>query len=192
VTAPPTDRADRADGPRRRRRHADSLVLVHTGHGKGKSTAAFGTALRAVARGWRVTVVQFMKSGRWRVGEEEVGRRVGMTWWTIGDGFTWESDDLDRSAAIAREAWRAARGALACGEVDLLVLDEITYPMTYGWIDTGEVVAAIADRAPHTHVVCTGRNAAPELVAAADTVTEMVKVKHAYDAGVRARRGIDY
>lgn len=174
------------------RRHADSLVLVNTGHGKGKSTAAFGTALRAVARGWSVTVIQFMKSGKWRTGEEEIGRRLGITWWTIGDGFTWESDDLDRSADVAREAWRSASAALATGDVDLLVLDEITYPMTYGWIDTAEVVAAVADRSPATHVICTGRDAAPELIDIADTVTEMVKVKHAFDTGVRARRGFDY
>ena len=174
------------------RRHTDSLVLVNTGHGKGKSTAAFGTAMRAVARGWSVTVIQFMKSGKWRTGEEEIGRRLGITWWTIGDGFTWESDDLDRSADVAREAWRSASAALAAGDVDLLVLDEITYPMTYGWIDTTEVVAAVAGRAPATHVICTGRDAAPELIDIADTVTEMVKVKHAFDTGVRARRGFDY
>ena len=86
------------------RRRVESLVLVNTGHGKGKSTAAFGTALRAISRGWPVTVIQFMKSGRWRVGEEQAGLQLGMTWWTIGDGFTWESDDLDRSAAIAGKA----------------------------------------------------------------------------------------
>ncbi|MGF1663029.1 MAG: cob(I)yrinic acid a,c-diamide adenosyltransferase [Kineosporiaceae bacterium] len=191
MTTPPTAE-DRAARPRPPRRGADSLLLVHTGHGKGKSTAAFGTALRAVARGWRVTVIQFMKSGRWRVGEEEVGRRLGMTWWTIGDGFTWESDDLDRSAAVSREAWRAARECLGSGEVDLLLLDEVTYPMSYGWIDTAEAVAALRTRAPGTHVICTGRDAAPELVSAADTVTEMVKVKHAFDEGVGARRGIDF
>lgn len=174
------------------RRRVESLVLVNTGHGKGKSTAAFGTALRAVSRGWPVTVIQFMKSGRWRVGEEQAGLQLGMTWWTIGDGFTWESDDLDRSAAIAGKAWEASRTALSSGEVGLLVLDEITYAMNYGWIDADEVVRCIAERAPSTYVICTGRDAPQALIDIADTVTEMTKVKHAYDTGVPARRGFDY
>ncbi|WP_336922939.1 cob(I)yrinic acid a,c-diamide adenosyltransferase [Aquipuribacter sp. SD81] len=188
------DRTDpaRTRPPRPERRDVDSLVLVSTGDGKGKSTAAFGTVLRAVARDWRVLVVQFMKSGRWHVGEEAVCRRLGVEWWTIGDGFTWESDDLDRSAAIAREAWRAAAEALASGEWQLVVLDEVTYPMTYGWVDADEVLATIRDRAPGTYVYCTGRNASDALVELADTVSEVRKVKHAYATGVRARRGIDY
>ena len=174
------------------RRHVDSIVLVATGDGKGKSTAAFGTLMRAVARDWSVCVVQFMKSGKWRVGEEAVARRLGVEWWTIGDGFTWESDDLDRSAAIAREAWTAAAEALASGRYDLVVLDEVTYPVNYGWIEGEPVWKAIRDRAPRTHVFCTGRDAPAELVELADTVTEMRKVKHAYETGVRARRGIDF
>ena len=174
------------------RRDVASIVLVNTGDGKGKSTAAFGTIMRAVARDWSVCVVQFMKSGKWRVGEEAVARSLGVEWWTIGDGFTWESDDLDRSAVIAREAWAAAERALASGEHDLVVLDEITYPVNYGWIDGAPVWAAIRDRAEKTNVFCTGRDAPAELVELADTVTEMRKVKHAYETGVRARRGIDF
>ena len=174
------------------RRDVPSIVLVNTGDGKGKSTAAFGTLMRAVARDWSVCVVQFMKSGKWRVGEEAVARRLGVEWWTIGDGFTWESEDLDRSAAIAREAWTAAEAALASGRFDLLVLDEITYPVNYGWIEGSPVWAAIAGRAERTNVICTGRNAPAELVDLADTVTDMRKVKHAYETGVRARRGIDF
>lgn len=177
---------------RRPRRDVASVVIVNTGHGKGKSTAAFGTVMRAVAREWSVCVVQFMKSGKWRVGEEAVGRRLGVDWWTLGDGFTWESDDLDRSAAIAREAWGAAESALASGRYDLVVLDEVTYPVNYGWIAAEPVWAAIRGRAEHTNVICTGRDAPSELVELADTVTEMVKVKHAYDTGVRARRGLDF
>jgi cob(I)alamin adenosyltransferase len=180
------------DRPRRPRRDVASIVLVNTGDGKGKSTAAFGTVMRAVARDWSVAVIQFMKSGKWRVGEETVGRRLGVDWWTIGDGFTWESDDLDRSAAIAGEAWRAAEEALSSGRYDLVVLDEVTYPVNYGWIDGEPVWAAIRGRAERTNVFCTGRNAPPELVELADTVTEMRKVKHVYETGVRARRGIDY
>jgi cob(I)alamin adenosyltransferase len=188
--AEPTERRGPRDRPEPRR--VDSLVLVNTGHGKGKSTAAFGTVLRAVARDWRVLVVQFMKSGKWHVGEEAVARRLGVEWWTIGDGFTWESDDLDRSAAIARQAWEAAEAALRGGEYDMVVLDEVTYPITYGWVDGEHVYAAIRERSPRTNVFATGRNATDELIALADTVTEMVKVKHAYESGVRAKRGIDF
>lgn len=148
--------------------------------------------MRSVARGWSCTVVQFMKSGRWRVGEEDVARRLGVEWWTIGDGFTWESDDLGRSAAIAGRAWEAAADALRSGAHDLVVLDEVTYPVNYGWLDGDTVWSAIRDRAPTTNVICTGRDAPDELVRLADTVTEMRKVKHAYESGVRARRGIDY
>ena len=189
---PPTALPERTGRTRPPLRRVESLVLVNTGHGKGKSTAAFGTVLRAVARDWRVLVVQFMKSGKWHVGEEEVCRRLGVQWWTIGDGFTWESDDLDRSAAIAREAWAAASAALASGEHDMVVLDEVTYPISYGWVDGETVYAAIRDRSPATNVICTGRNATPELVDLADTVTDMTMVKHAYASGVRAKRGIDF
>lgn len=181
-------RHDRARPPRR---HVASIVIVNTGDGKGKSTAAFGTLMRGVARGWRVGVVQFMKSGKYRVGEEKVARDLGVDWWTIGDGFTWESDDLDRSAAVARSAWGKAAEVLAGGEHDLVLLDEVTYPVNYGWLDGAEVWTAIRQRAPHTNVICTGRNAPEELVSLADTVTDMRMVKHAYETGVPARRGID-
>lgn len=178
--------------PRPAPRRVDSIVLVNTGDGKGKSTAAFGTLMRAVARGWSVGVVQFMKSGRFRVGEQKVATDLGVDWWTIGDGFTWESDDLDRSAAIAAMAWGRASELLASGRHDLLVLDEITYPVNYGWLDGPTVWDAIRNRSPKTNVFCTGRNAPVDLVEIADTVTEMNMVKHAYQTGVRARRGIDF
>jgi cob(I)alamin adenosyltransferase len=180
------------DRPRPVRRDVTSIVLVATGDGKGKSTAAFGTLMRAVARDWSVAVIQFMKSGKWRVGEEAIARQLGVDWWTIGDGFTWESDDLDRSAEIARQAWAAAEEALSSGRYDLVVLDEVTYPVNYGWIDGAPVWSAIRGRAERTNVFCTGRNAPAELVELADTVTEMRKVKHAYETGVRGRRGIDF
>ena len=181
-----------ATGPERPPpRRARSLVLVNTGDGKGKSTAAFGTMIRAVARGWGVCVVQFIKSGKWKVGEETVGRRLGVDWWTTGDGFTWNSKDMDETEARAREAWRTAKEVLASGRYELVVLDEVTYPINYGWIDVDEVVAALEERPEHVNVVLTGRDAPPEIVAVADTVTEMTKVKHAFDQGVRAKRGID-
>jgi len=174
------------------RRRAPSLVLVNTGDGKGKSTAAFGVVLRAVARGWRVCVIQFLKSGRWRTGEEQLGRRLGVDWNPMGDGFTWESEDLDASQAKAVEAWAAARRAIASGDYQLVVLDEVTYPMNWGWIQTAEVVEAIRARPEAVNVVATGRDAPEPLIAVADTVTEMRKVRHAWDTGVTARRGIDF
>jgi len=166
--------------------------VVNTGEGKGKTTAAMGTMLRAVARGWKVCVIQFIKSGRWRAGEEQVAGQLGVDWWTMGDGFSWESEDLDRSAALARAAWAAAHDRISSGDYDLVVLDEITYPMNWNWISTEEVVRAIAERPPHVSVIATGRDAPEALVEAADTVTEMRKVRHAYDRGVAARRGIDF
>lgn len=180
------------DAPvRRPAARTESLVLVNTGDGKGKSTAAFGTMIRAVARGWKVCVIQFIKSGKWKVGEEAVGRRLGVDWWTVGDGFTWDSEDMDETEATAREAWRTAKEKIASGAYEMVVLDEVTYPINYGWIDLGDVVATIRHRPSHVNVIATGRDAPPELVDVADTVTEMAKVKHAFDRGVRAKRGID-
>jgi cob(I)alamin adenosyltransferase len=173
-------------------RIAPSLVVVNTGDGKGKSTAAFGVMLRGVARGWNVAVIQFIKSGKWKVGEEKVARQLGVDWLKGGDGFTWESPDLDESAGRARAAWQLAAATIAAGEHKLVVLDEITYPINYGWIDGDEVAAAIRDRPRHVSIVATGRRAPASLIDVADTVTEMVKVRHAFDQGIRARRGIDY
>ena len=171
---------------------ARSVVLVNTGDGKGKSTAAFGVLMRAVARGWPVAVVQFLKSDRWRVGEEKVARDLGVDWWKLGDGFTWESKDIERTQAVAQAAWAHARSVLAAGAHRLVVLDEVTYPINWGWIDAAEVAAALRDRPEHVNVIATGRDAPDTLIEVADTVTEMRKVRHAYDRGIRARRGIDF
>ncbi len=174
-------------------RRQPSVVLVHTGDGKGKSSSAFGVVLRAVARDWRVGVVQFLKSGKWQVGEEKVAKeKLGVEWYAIGEGFTWESDDLTEDQAVAAEAWRHARSLIEAGEHRLVVLDEITYPMNWGWISTDEVVQVLRDRPEQVNVVLTGRDAPQELIDVADTVTEMRKVKHAYDAGINALRGIEY
>lgn len=178
--------------PPRATRRAPSLVLVATGDGKGKTTAAMGTVLRALARGWRVCVVQFIKSGTWHAGEVKLLSGLGVTWHATGDGFTWDSEDLERSAELARHAWEVARGALCSGEFRLVVLDEVTYPLNWGWLDTSATVTAIAARSENTNVFLTGRDAPAELVALADTVTEMRNVKHAFEAGLRAAKGIDF
>jgi cob(I)alamin adenosyltransferase len=169
-----------------------SLVLVNTGEGKGKSTAAFGVVMRGVARGWRVAVIQFIKSDKWKVGEEKVAHRLGVEWLKGGDGFTWESPDLDKSEGRAAAAWQLAAATIAAGEHQLVVLDEITYPMNWGWIDSEAVLEAIRTRPPQVNIVATGRDAPARLIEVADTVTEMVKVRHAYDRGIRARRGLDF
>lgn len=169
-----------------------SLVLVNTGDGKGKSTAAFGVIMRALARDWRVCVIQFIKSDKWKVGEEKVARRLGVDWLKGGDGFTWESPDLDQSAGRAAAAWQLAEAAIREGEHKLIVLDEVTYPMNWGWIDGDAVIEAIRTRPTHVNIIATGRDAPQALIEVADTVTEMVKVRHAYDRGIRARRGIDF
>jgi cob(I)alamin adenosyltransferase len=181
-----------AEAPDTGHRRARSLVLVNTGDGKGKSTAAFGVVLRAVARDWPVAVVQFLKSGRWHVGEEQACRRLGVDWWSIGEGFTWDSEDLTEDEAVARAAWDRARELIEAGEHRLVVLDEVTYPVNWGWIDVDQVVGAVRDRPDHVSVILTGRDAPEPFVELADTVTEMVNVKHAYDQGITAKKGIDY
>jgi cob(I)alamin adenosyltransferase len=171
---------------------AASIVLLNTGQGKGKSSAAFGVMGRGWARGWRVGVVQFVKGGKWKTGERKLADPLGIEWHTLGDGFTWESTDLDETAAKGRHAWEVAAAKLASGDFDLLILDELTYAVTYGWVPVEDVVAGIRARAPKTNVVITGRNAASELIEVADTVTEMTKLKHAYDQGITAMKGIEY
>lgn len=173
-------------------RRARSLVVVNTGHGKGKSSAAFGVMIRGVARGWTVGVVQFVKSGKWHVGEEKVGRQLGVEWFSVGDGFTWDSTDLDHDKALAQAGWEHAAALLAAGGHTLLVFDELTYLCNWGWLDTDEVAAAIRDRPDHVNVVVTGRDAPDALIDVADTVTEMREIKHAYQRGIRAKRGIDF
>jgi cob(I)alamin adenosyltransferase len=179
-------------GPALATTKATSIVMVNTGDGKGKSTAAFGTAMRGAARGWKVTVIQFVKSGKWKVGEEKAATSLGIEWLTMGDGFTWDSKNMDRTEAIARHAWAVAKEKIQSGDYGLVVLDEITYPMNWGWIPTSEVVEVIRKRPPSVNIIATGRDAPAELVEVADTVTEMRKVKHAFDRGIRAIRGLDF
>jgi cob(I)alamin adenosyltransferase len=183
----PTD-DPRPDGLRR----APSLVLVNTGPGKGKTTAAMGVVIRAVARDWPVAVVQFLKSGNWNTGEEKVCRKLGVDWWAMGDGFTWDSADLTQDEAVAAGAWAHAKALIDAGEHQLVVLDEITYPINWGWIELDDVVGTIGSRPERVSIVCTGRKAPEAIIDIADTVSEIQVVKHAYKAGIRAKKGIDF
>jgi cob(I)alamin adenosyltransferase len=190
-----TDRSDEipTEDPRPDElRRAPSLVVVNTGDGKGKTSAGIGILVRGVARGWRVGVVQFLKSGSWKSGEEKVCRELGVDWWTIGEGFTWDSTDLSADQAVAAQAWEHAKSLIAGGDHQLVLLDEVTYPVNWGWIDTVDFLAAIRDRPTHVNVVCTGRDAPESLIELADTVTDMGERKHAYQQGIRAMKGIDY
>ena len=173
-------------------RTAKSLVVVNTGDGKGKSSAAFGTVIRARARDWPVAVVQFLKSDDWVTGEQLMAEPLGVDFWSLGEGFTWDSDDLTRDEAEAREAWRHGRALVEAGEHRLVVFDEITYPLNWGWIDAAEVEATFRNRPEGVSLVLTGRDAPAWMIELADTVTEMVKTKHPYDDGILAKKGIDY
>ena len=169
------------------------LLIVHTGPGKGKSTAAFGLVLRALGRGWRVGVVQFIK-GAWETGERRALERFGdlVSWRTMGEGFTWETQDKASDIAAAEAAWAVSRQMMADSGIRLLVLDELNIALRYGYLPLDEVVATLVARRPDLHIVVTGRNAKPELVAAADLVTEMSLVKHHFAAGVKAQQGIEF
>jgi cob(I)alamin adenosyltransferase len=168
------------------------LLLVHTGNGKGKSSAAFGLLARALGHGMHAAVIQFVKN-RSDTGEEAFFRnQPGVEWHVMGEGFTWETQDQERDAAAAQAAWALARRYLADPAIGLVVLDEMTYAFKYGWLALDEVLAALQARPAMQHVVITGRAAPPELIAAADTVTDMRMVKHAYQAGVKAMPGIEW
>lgn len=190
IETPPTEKGyDRPEGERR------GLILIHTGDGKGKSTAAFGLALRAFGRrhvhGKQVAIFQFMKVPSARFGEHRAFEQLGLPIEGLGDGFSWKSQDLEHSAQLARDGWQKARSGILGGEHFLVVLDEITYPLIYGWLPLEDVLQTLAQRPRAVHVCLTGRRCPPELVAMADTVTEMTLVKHAFKAGVPAQRGIE-
>lgn len=169
-----------------------SRLLVNTGTGKGKSSSAFGMMGRAWARGWTVAVVQFIKSEKWKTGERKLADHLGIEWHTLGDSFTWESTDLDETAAKGRHAWEVAAAKIGSGDYDMVILDEATYAVKYGWVDVADMVEVLTSRPQRTNVIVTGRYAPDEIVAIADTVSEVVKVKHAMDEGIGARKGIEY
>lgn len=169
------------------------LLIVHTGKGKGKSTAAWGLMLRALGRGFRIGVVQFGK-GAWETGERKAIEKFGdqVSWHTLGEGFTWETQDRARDVAAAERAWAKAKELMADPAIGLVVLDELNIALRYDHLPIADVVAALQARRPDLHVVVTGRNAKPELIEAADLVTEMNLVKHHFSAGVKAQEGIEF
>lgn len=186
IETPPTERGTaRPEGERR------GLILVHTGDGKGKSTAAFGLALRAHGRGKPVHIYQFMKVPSARFGEHRLFAQLGVPIEGLGDGFSWKSRDLSHSAQLARDGWARAEATIRAGRHFLVVLDEVMYPLRYGWLPLEPVLACLRERPAQVHVVLTGRQAPEELMALADTVTEMRAVKHHFQAGVPAQRGIE-
>lgn len=173
-------------------RHEKGVLLVNTGNGKGKSSAAFGLVARALGHGMQVGVVQFVK-GRSDTGEEAFFRaQPGVAWHVMGEGFTWETQDRRRDVACAQAAWQIARTLLRDARVGLVVLDELNIVLKYGYLDVAAVLADLAERPPRQHVVVTGRAAPPQLIAAADTVSETVAVKHAFAAGVKAMPGMEF
>jgi cob(I)alamin adenosyltransferase len=193
------------DGLTTRQRRNRPLLVVHTGDGKGKSTAAFGLALRGWNQGWRIGIFQFVKSAKWRIGEQSVLERLGqlhdetgeggpVEWHKMGSGWSWtrkqgEAEDHEQAAL---EGWQEIKRRLAAQTHDLLILDEFTYPMAWGWVDVDDVVGTLTSRPGFQHVVITGRRADPRLIGAADLVTEMAKVKHPMDAGQKGQRGIEW
>ena len=186
IETPPSAKPyDKPEGERR------GLVIVNTGDGKGKSTAAFGLALRAHGRGKAVHIYQFMKVPSARFGEHRMFEQLGIPIEGLGDGFSWKSQDLEHSAQLARDGWLKAKAAILGGEFFMVTLDEVTYPLIYGWLPLDDVLHTLRTRPTDVHVVLTGRRCPPELIELADTVTEMTLIKHAFKAGVPAQRGIE-
>ena len=193
------------DGLTTKQRRNQPLVVVHTGDGKGKSTAAFGLALRGWNQGWNLGIFQFVKSAKWRLGEQTAFEQLGelhestgaggpVEWHKMGSGWSWarKSGTEEDHAADAAEGWAEIKRRLAAETHDLYLLDEFTYPINWGWVDLDDVLETLANRPGHQHVVITGRRADPRLLEVADLVTEMAKVKHPMDAGQKGQRGIEW
>jgi cob(I)alamin adenosyltransferase len=193
------------DGLTTRQRRNQPLLVVHTGDGKGKSTAAFGLALRAWNQGWSIGVFQFVKSAKWRIGEQAALEALGhlhdstgiggpVEWHKMGSGWSWsrKAGTEDDHAEAAREGWQEIKRRLGEGTHQLYVLDEFTYPVNWGWIEVDDVVATLLNRSTDQHVIITGRNADPRLIDAASLVTEMTKIKHPFDSGQKGQRGIEW
>jgi cob(I)alamin adenosyltransferase len=176
-----------------RRRARRGLVIVHTGKGKGKTTAALGLVFRAWGHGMRVCVLQFVKRKNKNLGEVKAAAKLGIEWHQTGGGFVFDPDKMDEARAKTQRAWALAQAKIASGAYDLIVLDEFTYALDFGWLDTREVLAWLAgNKPPELHLVITGRDAVPALIEVADLVTEMGNVKHPFDEGVQAQQGIEF
>lgn len=169
-----------------------ALVVLYTGHGKGKTTAALGMLLRAWGRGLKVCMLSFIKSETSNYGEERAARKLGIELIPLGAGFTWLSKDLEHDKALAQRCWALCKEKIASGEYDIIVLDEITYPLTYGWLDMDDVLETLRNRPADLHVVMTGRDAPDALIEIADLVTEMREVKHPFQKGIKAQPGVDF
>ena len=169
-----------------------ALVVLYTGNGKGKTTAALGMLLRAWGRGMKVCMLSFIKEQTANFGEERAARKLGIELIPLGGGFTWLSKDIEQDKALARRCWELCKQKIASGEYDIVVLDEITYPISYGWLDVDEVIATLRQRPADLHVVLTGRDAHEKLIEFADLVTEMREVKHPFTSGIKAQPGVDF
>lgn len=179
--------------PKRRKPRDRPLLIVITGKGKGKSTSAFGMLLRSWARDYRCGVFQFVKSGKWKVGEQKAAEKLGgIDWEKMGDGWSWISRDLEESADLARAGWEHVRDMIAAERYEFLLLDEFTYPLTWGWVDVDEVVEVLTQRPGFQHVVITGRDAPQALIDAADLVSDVTLVKHQMEQGIRGQQGIEW
>jgi len=169
------------------------LVIVNTGNGKGKSTSAFGMILRSWGRGFRVCVVQFIKAETGKWGEIKAAKKLGIDWFAKGNGFTWTSKDMDETVARARDGWDVAKEKITSGNYDLIVLDEFTYALSLGWLDTAQVIDWLrANKPANLHLVITGRDAPASLVDYADLVTEMQEIKHPFQKGILAQAGVEF
>ncbi len=173
-------------------RRAQGLVIVNTGDGKGKTTAALGILTRAWGRGMRVCMLQFIKEREAHFGEEQAARKMAVEVIPLGGGFTWMSENIAQDRALAREGWMLCREKIESGDYDIVILDEITYCFKFGWLDLDEVLDVLRRRAPLQHVILTGRDAPPALIDFADLVTEMREIKHPYHDGVKAQKGIEF
>ena len=171
----------------------NGLVIVNTGNGKGKSTSAFGVLLRAWGRGFRICVIQFIKAETGQWGEIKAAKKLGIDWFTTGDGFTWTSKDMDETIARALYGWQIAREKILSKAYDLIILDEFTYALHFGWLDTTEVIDWLkANKPADMHLLITGRDAPAALIEYADLVTEMQEIKHPYQKGIQAQAGIEF
>ena len=170
-----------------------ALGILNTGNGKGKTTAALGVLLRAWGRGWKVIMLQFIKAETGNFGEHRAARKMGIEIIPLGSGFTWLSKDIEKDKALARTCWEQCKERILSGEYDIVALDEITYPLTYGWLPVDEVLETLRSRPPHVHIILTGRDAPAEIAEFADLVTEMTEVKHPYKTqGIKAQAGIEF